>query len=90
MATKGKPYNKVILNVGYKQYVVEASAAFAFMAAITDCEEYSEEWNVETKSSIPKIAPVNDVSTFSVSMITPERYAIGKMTYKASQFNEEK
>lgn len=88
MATKPKAHNKVILKVGYKQYIIDAAAAFAFISAITECEEYTEEWNAESQVSDPMVSPLEDITSFSISMLTPERYAMGKLIHKAKQLKE--
>ena len=89
MATKPKAHNKVVLKVGYKQYIVDAGAAFAFMSAIADCEEYNQEWDAERKVNVPTISPLDDMSTFSICGLTPEHYALGKLVYKSKQLKEE-
>ena len=86
---KAKPHNKVVLKVGYKQYIVDAGAAFAFISALTECEEYETVWDAEAKTSNPIISPMVDMSAFGISGISPEWYAMGKMIYKASQLKKE-
>lgn len=79
-----KKVKRVVLKLGYSQYVVPAEVGTALFSALTDCEMFTEEWNKDTQSSEPKVSPV-DHTAISLSVLPEEKYALGKMIYAAKQ-----
>jgi len=81
---------KVILKVGYTQFIMESQAATALFQALagTEIETYESKWNGVSKKSEPRVRmATNDLIT--LSMITPEQYAMGKLLQKADNLAEE-
>lgn len=83
MAEK-KGVKRVVLSMGYLKYVLSAEAGTALFLALTDCEEYTTEWDSTAQASIPRISPAK-VDGIGLSVISEEQYAMGKMVYAAEQ-----
>jgi len=85
MATK----NKVMLRIGYTNFVVDAKAAAAFFPLLVEsgAEAYDTHWNAETKESEPRIKPV-DMDAISLQILSEEKYALGKLLYAAEIANK--
>jgi hypothetical protein len=81
---------KVILKVGYTQFVMEAQAATALFQALagTEIEIYDTKWNSVLGRSEPRVKMATD-DLITLSMITPEQYAMGKLLQKAELLAEE-
>ena len=79
-----KKAKRVVLTMGYMKYVLPAEAGTALFLALTDCEEYTANWDSTAQASIPKIFPVK-ADAISLSVLTEEQYAMGKMVYAAEQ-----
>jgi hypothetical protein len=79
-----KKAKRVVLTLGYMKYVLPAEAGTALFLALTDCEEYTANWDSTAQASIPEVFPVK-ADAISLSVLTEEQYAIGKLTYAAKQ-----
>jgi len=81
---------KVILKVGYTQFVMEAQAATALFQALAgnELEIYDTKWNSVLGRSEPRVKMATD-DLITLSMITPEQYAMGKLLQKAELLAEE-
>jgi hypothetical protein len=81
---------KVILKVGYAQFVMEPQAATALFQALagTEIETYESKWNSVSKKSEPRVKMASD-DLITLSMLTPEQYAMGKLLQKADILAEE-
>ena len=81
---------KVILKVGYTQFIMEPQAATALFQALagTEIETYESKWNSVSKKSEPRVKMATD-DLITLSMITPEQYAMGKLLHKADNLAEE-
>ena len=81
---------KVILKVGYAQFIMEPQAATALFQALagTEIEIYESKWNSVSKKSEPRVRMASD-DLITLSMITPEQYAMGKLLQKADILAEE-
>ena len=75
---------KVILKVGYAQFIMEPQAATALFQALagTDLEIYESKWNGVSQTQEPRVKMATD-DLITLSMITPEQYAMGKLLQKA-------
>jgi hypothetical protein len=75
---------KVILKVGYAQFIMEPQAATALFQALagTDLEIYESKWNNVSQTQEPRVKMATD-DLITLSMITPEQYAMGKLLQKA-------
>ena len=75
---------KVILKVGYAQFIMEPQAATALFQALagTDLEVYESKWNSVSQTQEPRVKMATD-DLITLSMITPEQYAMGKLLQKA-------
>jgi hypothetical protein len=81
---------KVILKVGYAQFIMEPQAATALFQALagTELEMYESKWNSISKLTEPRVKMASD-DLITLSMITPEQYAMGKLLQKADILAEE-
>ena len=81
---------KVILKVGYTQFIMEPQAATALFQALAgnELEIYESKWNSVSKKSEPRVRMASD-DLITLSMITPEQYAMGKLLQKADILAEE-
>ena len=81
---------KVILKVGYAQFIMEPQAATALFQALagTELEMYESKWNSFSKLTEPRVKMASD-DLITLSMITPEQYAMGKLLQKADILAEE-
>ena len=81
---------KVILKVGYAQFIMEPQAATALFQALagTDLEIYESKWNNVSQTQEPRVKMATD-DLITLSMITPEQYAMGKLLQKADILAEE-
>ena len=81
---------KVILKVGYTQFIMEAQAATALFQALagTELEIYETKWNSVSKISEPRVKMTSD-DLITLSILTPEQYAMGKLLQKADILAEE-
>lgn len=75
---------KVILKVGYAQFIMEAQSATALFQTLAgaDLEIYESKWNDVSKINEPRVRMATD-DLITLSMITPEQYAMGKLLQKA-------
>ena len=75
---------KVIIKVGYAQFIMEPQAATALFQALagTDLEIYESKWNDVSNMTEPRVKMATD-DLITLSMITPEQYAMGKLLQKA-------
>ena len=75
---------KVILKVGYTQFIMEPQVATALFQALagTELEIYDSKWNSVSKLNEPRVKMATD-DLITLSMITPEQYAMGKLLQKA-------
>jgi hypothetical protein len=75
---------KLLLKVGYTQFIMEPQTATALFHALagSELEMYESKWNSETKMSEPRVKMASD-NLITLSMITPEQYAMGKLLQKA-------
>ena len=75
---------KVILKVGYAQFIMEPQAATALFQTLagTDLEIYESKWNGVSQTQEPRVKMATD-DLITLSMITPEQYAMGKLLQKA-------
>ena len=83
MAEK-KGIKRVILTFGYQKFIMSVEAGTALFTALSDCEEYTTEWDSDVGASVPKVSPVK-VDEISLSVLSEEQYALGKLTYAAKQ-----
>ena len=81
---------KVILKVGYTQFIMEPQVATALFQALagTEIEIYESKWNSVSKKSEPRVKMASD-DLITLSVITPEQYAMGKLLQKADILAEE-
>ena len=81
---------KIILKVGYAQFIMEPQAATALFQALagTEIEMYENKWNSVSKKTEPRVKMASD-DLITLSMITPEQYAMGKLLQKADILAEE-
>ena len=81
---------KVILKVGYTQFVMEPQAATALFQALagTELEIYETEWNSVSNKGEPRVKTTS-ADLITLSMLTPEQYAMGKLLHKADILAEE-
>ena len=81
---------KVILKVGYTQFIMEPQVATALFQALagTELETYDSKWNSVSKLNEPRVKMATD-DLITLSMITPEQYAMGKLLHKADNLAEE-
>jgi hypothetical protein len=81
---------KVILKVGYAQFIMEPQAATALFQALagTEIETYESKWNSVSNKAEPRVKMASD-DLITLSMLTPEQYAMGKLLQKADILAEE-
>lgn len=81
---------KVILKVGYTQFIMEPQAATALFQALAgnEIEIYESKWNSVSKKAEPRVKMASD-DLITLSMLTPEHYAMGKLLQKADILAEE-
>ena len=81
---------KVLLKVGYMQFIMEPQAATTLfhVSAGTELEIYETKWNSVSKTSEPRVKTTSD-DLITLSMLTPEQYAMGKLLHKADILAEE-
>lgn len=81
---------KVLLKVGYTQFVMEAQAATALFQAFAgnELEVYDSKWNSVSGRSEPRVKMATD-DLITLSILTPEQYAMGKLLQKADLLAEE-
>lgn len=81
---------KVILKIGYTQFIMEAQAATTLFQALagTELEIYEGKWNALTKLNEPRVTMATE-NLVTLSMITPEQYAMGKLLQKADILAQE-
>ena len=81
---------KVIMRVCYAQFIMEPQAATALFQALagTDLEIYESKWNNVSQTQEPRVKMATD-DLITLSMITPEQYAMGKLLQKADILAEE-
>ena len=70
--------------MGYTQFIMEPQAATALFQALagTELETYDSKWNSVSKLNEPRVKMATD-DLITLSMITPEQYAMGKLLQKA-------
>lgn len=75
---------KVILEIGYKKYVinVEIAAMLLPLFADTALECYDTKW--ENGTTTPRVFPA-DTTAVGIAFLSDKDYALGKMLYAADE-----
>lgn len=81
---------RVLLKVGHMQFIMEPQAATTLFHVLagTELEIYETKWNSVSMTGEPRVKTTSD-DLITLSMLTPERYAMGKLLHKADILAEE-
>lgn len=81
---------RVILKIGYTQFIMEAKAATALFSSLVGegMELYESKWNQTTKLNEPRVRLIPD-DLVTLSILTPELYAMGKLLQKAEDVEKQ-
>ena len=81
---------KVILKMGYTSFIMDSAAATTLFNALagSELELYETKWNGTTNKQEPRVKMASD-DLITLSMLTPEQYAMGKLLHKADILAEE-
>jgi hypothetical protein len=91
MAKVAKPV-KMILTLGYNNFILEAEAAMELFKMLSGgVELYDTVWNNDTRKQEPRVKPMDiDDNSLKLRMLTEETYALGKLLYATEQSQEVK
>ncbi len=78
---------KMILSLGYQNFILDADAAMELFKALSNgVELYDVAWNSESKKQEPRVKPIDiDDNSLKLRVLSEEKYALGKMLYAAEQ-----
>lgn len=77
---------KVIINLGYRSYVVSADKAVALANLVAEAEVYESKWHSKTDTTASfntyHIYPVSQDQAFTMQLLTDESYRLYKLAGK--------
>ena len=78
--------SKVIINLGYRQVVVDAAKAIALAEMLKDAETYESKYHSRTETTeshnTHHIYPMTQDSAFTMQLVTDEAYRLYKLAGK--------
>lgn len=78
--------SKVVIDMGYKSYVMDAEQGIAVLTALSDCEVYQEKYHASTDGqpsfNTHHIYPLDSTSGIQMRLISNDAYKMYKLAGK--------